>query len=57
MDLTGNNRTGDRKLMEVGRRTIPYLVVYSATAREIFGSDAYSVEQLLDAIQQAHESP
>jgi len=57
VDITGRNPAGDRKLMEVGRRTIPYLVVYSTAGKEVFSSDAYSVEQLLAAIQEAQKSP
>jgi len=57
VDITGRNPAGDRKLLEVGRRTIPYLVVYSIAGREVFSSDAYSVEQLLAAIQKAQRSP
>ena len=53
VDIPGRNPAGDRKLMEVGRRTIPYLVVYSTAGREGFSSDAYSVEQLPAAIQKA----
>ena len=56
VDITGKNPAGDRKLVEVGRRTIPYLVVYSPTTGEVFSSDAYSVEQLLAAIQSAQKS-
>jgi len=51
VDITGNNPAGDRKLLEVGRRSIPYLVVYSRTGEEVFSSDAYSVEQLVDSIE------
>jgi len=51
VDITGNNPAGDRKLVEVGRRTIPYLVVYSRSGQEVFSSDAYSVEQVSDAIE------
>ncbi len=38
-------------------RTITYLVVYSTAGKEVFSSDAYSVEQLLAAIQEAQKSP
>jgi len=53
VDITGRNPAGDRKLLEVGRRTIPYLVVYSQSGKEIFSSDAYSVEQILESIKSA----
>src|SRR5262249_12050052 len=52
VDLTGNNPAGNRKLIESGRRTIPYLVIYSAAGSEVFASDAYTVEQVVGAIQQ-----
>jgi thiol:disulfide interchange protein DsbD len=53
VDITGNNPQGDAKLIEVGRRTIPYLVVYATDGKEIFASDAYTVEQLKAALKQA----
>ncbi len=53
VDITGNNVEGNRKLLEVGRRTIPYLVVYSRTGKEVFASDAYTVEQLTQALERA----
>ena len=53
VDLTGNNPLGSRKLIEVGRRTIPYLVIYSRDGSEVLGSDAYTVQQILDGIKKA----
>jgi thiol:disulfide interchange protein len=53
VDITGHNPEGDRKLVEVGRRAIPYLVVYSRDGKQIFASDAYTVEQLTEALKQA----
>ena len=53
IDLTGNNTVGNQKLIDVGRRTIPYLVVYGADGKEIFASDAYTVEQLTEALHKA----
>jgi glutaredoxin len=55
VDLTGNNTEGNQKLIEVGRRTIPYLVVYSRDGQQIFASDAYTVEQLTGALKKAGE--
>ena len=52
VDLTGNNTAGDKKLIDVGRRTIPYLVVYSADGKEVFSSDAYTVQQLTGALKE-----
>lgn len=51
VDLTGNNAPGNEKLLEVGRRTIPLLVVYGPGGAELFKSDAYTVRQVLEAIQ------
>ena len=56
VDITGRNTAGNRKLVEMGRRTIPYLVIFSPSGTQVFSSDAYSVEQLLSAIQKA-QSP
>ena len=53
VDITGRNTAGNRKLVEMGRRTIPYLVIFSPSGTQVFSSDAYSVEQLLSAIQKA----
>jgi thiol:disulfide interchange protein DsbD len=53
VDITGNNPIGNAKLVEVGRRTIPYLIVYNIRGAEVFTSDAYTVEQLVDAIERA----
>jgi len=53
VDLTGNNPAGNRRLIEAGRRTIPYLVIYAPDGNEIFSSDAYTVDQILDAINKA----
>jgi thiol:disulfide interchange protein DsbD len=53
VDITGNNPQGNQKLVEVGRRTIPYLVVYSPDGKQVFASDAYTVDQVLKALQEA----
>jgi thiol:disulfide interchange protein len=53
VDLTGNNPQGNEKLIEVGRRTIPFLIIYSGDGKQIFASDAYTVEQLTEALKQA----
>jgi thiol:disulfide interchange protein len=50
VDITGNNPDGNQKLIEVGRRTIPYLVVYSTDGKAVFSSDAYTIEQVLQAV-------
>ena len=56
VDITGNNEDGDRKLVEVGRRSIPYLVIYDPAGRRVFSSDAYTVEQVTRAMQKAFGS-
>jgi thiol:disulfide interchange protein DsbD len=56
VDLTGNNLAGNRKLIEAGRRTIPYLVIYSPDGNEIFASDAYTVDQIVGAISKANST-
>ena len=53
VDLTGRNEAGNARLIEAGRRSIPLLVVYDPTGAEVFKSDAYKVQQVLDAITQA----
>ncbi len=53
VDITGKNPAGTRKLVETGRRAIPYLVIYSPDGSEVFASDAYTVKQITDAIEKA----
>ena len=53
VDITGNNVPGSKKLLEAGRRTIPFLVVYAPDGKEVFSSDAYTVEQLVRALTEA----
>jgi thiol:disulfide interchange protein len=53
VDITGNNPAGNQKLVEVGRRTIPYLVIYGSDGRELFASDAYTATQLLNVLRVA----
>lgn len=43
------------KLKEVGRVTIPYLIVYDRQGNRLFDSDAYTVEQLVDILNKAKE--
>ena len=56
VDITGNNPTGKAKLREVGNLTIPLLIIYSPTGKQIFKSDFYTVDQLYDAITEAFNS-
>jgi thiol:disulfide interchange protein DsbD len=53
VDLTGKSLAGSKKLLEAGRRTIPYLVVYAPDGREVFSSDAYTADQLVHALSEA----
>lgn len=53
VDITGNNPIGKAKLQEIGQLTIPLLVVYAPTGREVFRSDFYTAEQVLAAIEKA----
>lgn len=53
VDITGNNKLGDAKLRESGRRSIPLLVVYDRQGNEVFKSDAYTADQVVQAIQTA----
>jgi thiol:disulfide interchange protein DsbD len=56
VDITGNNPTGKAKLREVGNLTIPLLIIYSPTGKQIFKSDFYTVDQLYDAITEVSNS-
>jgi thiol:disulfide interchange protein DsbD len=53
VDLTGNNEEGNRKLKEVGRLTIPLLVIFAPDGREVFKSDFYTADQVVRAIDAA----
>lgn len=55
IDLTGNNAPGNAKLTEVGRRTIPLLIVYDRQGTEVFRSDAYTQTQVIQAVQAARQ--
>ncbi len=53
VDITGNNPVGKAKLKEVGRLTIPLLVVYAPDGREVFKSDFYTADEVLRAVNEA----
>lgn len=53
VDLTGNNEDGNAMLRQVGRLTIPTLVVMSADGRQTLNSDAYTPGEVLAAIRAA----
>jgi thiol:disulfide interchange protein len=53
VDITGNNPAGKAKLKEVGRLTVPLLVIFSPDGSQVFKSDFYTVEQVVQAVQEA----
>jgi len=53
VDITGNNPAGKAKLREVGNLTIPLLVIFSPHGEQVFKSDFYTVEQVMDAVTEA----
>jgi thiol:disulfide interchange protein DsbD len=53
VDITGNNPWGKAKMKEIGNLTIPLLVIYSPQGAEVFRSDFYTTEQILQAITAA----
>jgi thiol:disulfide interchange protein DsbD len=53
IDLTGDNPDGKAKLEEAARLTIPLLVVYGKGANEVWKSDAYTPNLVLNAITEA----
>jgi thiol:disulfide interchange protein DsbD len=57
IDLTGNAEAGNRKLKDLGRITIPLLAVFAPDGTEVFKSDSYTPQQVLDAIEEARSRP
>ncbi len=55
VDITGNNRAGKAKLKEVGTLTIPLLVVFSPSGQQVFKSDFYTADQVIEAVTKAHK--
>jgi thiol:disulfide interchange protein DsbD len=53
IDLTGNNTEGNAMLHTVGRHQIPLLVVFAPNGEEVFKGDFYTVEQVVNAVNQA----
>ena len=53
VDITGNNPVGKEKLRDTGRLTIPLLVIYTPGGHEVFKSDFYTVEQVVEAVNMA----
>jgi thiol:disulfide interchange protein DsbD len=55
VDITGRNESGRAKLQEVGHLTIPLMIIYSPSGQELFRSDFYTSEQIVDAVNRARE--
>lgn len=53
VDLTGGNAQGTNLLRETGRITIPWLVVQRADGTTVFASEAYTVDQVVRAVEEA----
>jgi thiol:disulfide interchange protein DsbD len=53
VDITGNNPAGKAKLKKVGNLTIPLLVIFSPSGQQVFKSDFYTVEQVLEGVNDA----
>jgi len=53
VDLTKKTPETSAKLEEVGRVAIPVIVVFSPDGTQVFNSDAYTIDQVLKAIEEA----
>jgi thiol:disulfide interchange protein DsbD len=53
VDITGHNPDGQIRLSATGVLTIPLLVIYDSEGREVFKSDFYTPEQVLEALSRA----
>ncbi|MGB5746242.1 MAG: cytochrome c biogenesis protein CcdA [Desulfobacterales bacterium] len=53
VDITGHNPAGRAKLKEVGTLTIPLLVIFSPTGKQVFKSDFYTADQVYRAVTEA----
>ena len=53
VDITGNNPAGKAKLKEVGALTIPLLVIFSPSGKQLFKSDFYTADQVREAVTKA----
>jgi thiol:disulfide interchange protein DsbD len=53
VDLTGNNTAGNELLKAFERITIPLLVVIKPDGTEVFKSDTYQQQQVIDALRDA----
>ena len=53
VDITGNNASGNEMLTQVGRVTIPALVVFASNGEQVCNSDAYNARQVIQAVHDA----
>jgi thiol:disulfide interchange protein len=53
VDITGRNPDGKARLQATGHLTIPLLVIYDGKGREVFKSDFYTPEQIIDSVNRA----
>ncbi len=53
VDLTGNNPEGDQALRDLGRTGIPTLAIYGPGLESPWVANAYTIDQVVDAIEQA----
>ena len=53
IDLTKGYADANERLVMSGRRTIPLLQIFAPDGKEVFKSDAYTSQQVLDAIRNA----
>jgi thiol:disulfide interchange protein DsbD len=55
-DLTGTNLPARELMASLDRVSIPYLVVYAPNGKVAFTSDAYTQQQVIDAVRAAQKS-
>ena len=56
VDLTGNNDVGNDMLAEVGGLRIPLLIVFKPDGQIVFEGDFYTVDQVVEAVDDARGS-
>ncbi|MEE2907180.1 MAG: cytochrome c biogenesis protein CcdA [Planctomycetota bacterium] len=56
VDLTGNNDEGNDMLAEVGGLRIPLLIVFKPDGQIVFEGDFYTVDQVVEAVDDARGS-
>ena len=53
IDLTKGYPEANERLVKSGRRTIPLIQIFAPNGKEVFKSDTYTAQQVLDAIEKA----